>query len=155
MTDYLVVSMKGYKVRISLGDLWTFVSRRWHVSLSSDGRPYLRAASGSREYFHRVVCPEGDVTDHRNGDTLDNRRENLRPASRSENALNCRPRKDGTGHRGVSPDRGRFRVRITVNGNRVSIGTFKTLEEASKAYEEASIVAHGAFSPAGRSRYGV
>lgn len=148
LDDSVTVFTAGRRVRISREDLWTFAGRRWRVSLSSDGRPYLRATSGRREYFHRVVCPGGDVTDHRNGDTLDNRRENLRPASRSENAINCRPRRDGTGFRGVSPSGGRWRARITVGGRRVHLGTFGTPGEARDAYASASRSHHGEWSPA-------
>lgn len=117
------------------------------MSLSSDGRPYLRASSG--EYFHRVVCPEGDVTDHVNGDTLDDRRGNLRPATRSENARNAAPRHDNvTGVRGVSRVRGGYRARIKGPSGRVSLGTFPTLEGAREAYARASLEMHGEFSAA-------
>jgi hypothetical protein len=137
-----------YLVRFSCEDLWTFASRRWRVSLSSDGRPYLRAASGDRAYFHRVVCPGGDVTDHRNGDTLDNRRGNLRPATLEENARNHRVRRDSlTGVRGVSLRNGRYLARLTLGGRRTSLGSYPTLGEARAAVEAASVAHHGEWSP--------
>lgn len=142
-------------VRFSYADLWTFASRRWGVSLSSDGRPYLRATSGRREYFHRVVCPEGEVTDHRNGDTLDDRRENLRPATRAENARNCRPRRDGSvPYRGVRRSGARYRADIAAGGVRRFLGTFPTAELAAAAYAGAAAELHGEFSAALRGGSG-
>lgn len=44
-----------------------------------------------------------------------------------------------TGVRGVSYEQGKYRVRIRVNGTRISIGQFNTLEEATKAREEAEL----------------
>lgn len=57
---------------------------------SETGRVYV-----SRKQVHRLVahaflgqCPQGYVVDHINGDSYDNRLENLRYVSRSENGLN-------------------------------------------------------------------
>ena len=97
-------------------------------------------------FLHRAVLdapPEHDV-DHINGDTLDNRRENLRLATRSQNLANSRRAVGSTGFRGVTrtvsgekmPFATQFRGRV--------IGRFETAEEAARAYDAA---AHEEFGP--------
>jgi len=87
--------------------------------------------------------------DHANGNGLDNRRENLRPADATTNAWN-RPRKsDNTsGYKGVSWDRknGNWRAYITANGSRRHLGRFATAELAAAAYDVAAREIHGQFA---------
>jgi hypothetical protein len=95
---------------------------------------------------HRAVwqicngpIPEGKDIDHINGDGKDNRIANLRIASRSENNQNRRTaRRDSqTGIIGVTQHKRSqlFNARITdTNGKKISLGYFKTPEEAGDAY---------------------
>lgn len=71
----------------------------------------------------------GLVADHINGGTLDNRRENLRAVTMSENARNRRTR-NATGFKGVSErwDGGGYEAKV-------SLGTFSSPEEAATAVE--------------------
>ena len=81
--------------------------------------------------------------DHINGDTLDNRRENLRKATRRQNIYNSR-KQNMTGlincvrafGRGKYYDR--WRSRISINGKRVHLGYFRSPEEAARAHDEAA-----------------
>lgn len=77
--------------------------------------------------------------DHINGDTLDNRRENLRVANNKQNQENrvARHVSSTTGIRGVSyyPARDRYMVFIMHNYKSIYLGSFKTLEEAAQASE--------------------
>lgn len=88
-----------------------------------------RTKRSIRIAMHRAVllAPAGLYTDHINGNSLDNRRENLRIATASINALNtkCSGAKN---HR-----HGRFQARIQVNGKRKSLGIFETKIEAENA----------------------
>jgi hypothetical protein len=87
--------------------------------------------------------------DHKNGNTLDDRIEKLRPATSSQNGHNSTLMSSNTsGFRGVNINAyGNYQARITVNGKRESIGTFKTFEEAKSAYIAKSIEYFGEFSP--------
>lgn len=87
-----------------------------------------------------------EEVDHINGDRADNRICNLRLATRRENTRNARVRRDNTSClKGVSPERGKFRARITVNGKRIYLGAFSTKEEAYKVVCAARESLHGDF----------
>lgn len=104
---------------------------------------YWRAKIRGRYHsLHRVawainygVWPSGQI-DHRNGDGLDNRLENLRDATHTQNQRNQRiHKKNTTGVRGVSPYRrtGQFQALILFNGKRLHLGCFDTVEAAASA----------------------
>jgi hypothetical protein len=86
--------------------------------------------------------------DHANGDGLDNRRANLRPASQLLNARNLRKRQ-GTSSRfkGVCrlPD-GRWQANIRINGHSRHLGWFVDEEAAAGAYDNAARELFGEFA---------
>jgi hypothetical protein len=101
--------------------------------------------------LHRLIlnAPDGIMVDHINGDGLDNRRENLRLATLTQNFHNSTKHRDGTQSRykGVeSRPRGRWRARICVNGIRISAGEFATELEAAQAYDRAARLHHGEYA---------
>ena len=95
--------------------------------------------------FHHGYLPE--FVDHENGDRTDNRIENLRPATIEENARNRGIAKNNsTGVTGVKMDHSKFRAVINVNKKRISLGTYKTLEEATAARRAAELKYFGEFA---------
>lgn len=89
--------------------------------------------------------PGLSLVDHINGDTLDNRAENLRLVSYLENTWNARPIANRTGFPGVQTQPYGFVARITVNKQRIHLGVFETAEEAALVYDEARRKHHGEF----------
>lgn len=85
--------------------------------------------------------------DHRNGDRLDNRRANLRPATRSQNIANAGPRY-GRRYKGVFLDRqsGRWKARITVRYRPINLGSFGDERDAARAYNDAALIHFGEFA---------
>lgn len=88
-------------------------------------------------YLHRVIMQEPrGIVDHINRDKLDNRRENLRIASRSQNALNAGlPLNNTSGFRGVDFDRARAKwsARIKVSKRQHCLGRFSDKRDAIRA----------------------
>lgn len=102
-------------------------------------------------FEHRIIwailhgkMPDGCI-DHINGDTLDNRIENLRDVPHYVNSrnshLNCRNK---TGVPGVffHEKSNRYRLQTRVNGKMIYVGSFKTLDEARNARAEFDVL-HG------------
>lgn len=88
-------------------------------------------------------------TDHIDGDGLNNRRINLRPATRSENGANVKLRSDNTsGWKGIVLDKrdGSWRCRISVQGVRVHGGCFRSKKAAAARYNQLALDYHGQFA---------
>jgi|SRR5580658_3470180 hypothetical protein len=126
----------------------------WTTYISRSGIPYVGRRQRMVEksvtvYLHRDILKlqKGEYGDHINGNTLDNRRDNLRKATSSQNGYNKNIRKDNsTGFKGVLPVRDKFIANIKVGPNRIHLGTFSTPKEAGKAYDEAAIKYFGEFA---------
>lgn len=79
------------------------------------------------------------IVDHINGDTLDNRKVNLRIVNYSQNVQNSRIRKDNkSGYRGVSfyKKNKKWGAKIGYNNKYFFLGLFPTAEKASEAYKK-------------------
>lgn len=106
-----------------------------------------------RIMMHRAILltPHDKITDHINGNTLDNRRGNLRICTSSQNQANRRcTRKTPTTSRfkGVSWHAGdrRWQAKIGVNRQHIYIGEFKDETDAARAYNEAAKKYFGEFA---------
>lgn len=102
--------------------------------------------------MHRFIldAPSGVEVDHRNGDPLDNRRENLRLATTSQNQMNARKCSTPTSsiYKGVhwEPDRSKWGARIKADGKYLRLGRFNDEAEAALAYNAAAILHFGEFA---------
>ena len=99
--------------------------------------------------MHKLICPTSLHVDHRNGNGLDNRRKNLRPATHAENQQNAHIRSDNTsGCKGVyyASKESKWKAQIRINGARIRLGTFATKQEAKAAYDLAALNNFGEFS---------
>lgn len=92
----------------------------------------------------------GQEVDHINHDTLDNRRENIRPCTRSQNLMNARKRTGQCSSRfkGIWWDKSveRWHAEITVRGNTTRVGTSECEIEAAGMYNYAAKKLFGEFA---------
>lgn len=101
--------------------------------------------------LHRFItdAPANMEVDHRNWDGLDNRRDNLRIATHTQNRANARPRAGcSSRYKGVWLDKrdGVWRSEIVVDGKRNGLGIFNNEDDAARAYNAAALKAWGEFT---------
>ena len=131
----------------------------WHALLAPNtGTFYARRNSVYKKgrkrkgiWMHRVIVQarSNEFYDHRNGNTLDNRRSNLRKCTVAENNCNTRLRKDNTsGHRGVGwyPKYGKWVARICWDDKRTTLGYFSRMKDAIVSRNKAAMVLHRTFA---------
>lgn len=118
---------------------------------------HVRPKERVRIVMHRVVMErilgrsllKGEDVDHANRNGLDNRRCNLRVATRSQNIANRGPLKTNTsGFKGVNfiKSTGKWQAAICVKGVQISLGTFLSPVDAARAYNDAALTHFGEFA---------
>jgi hypothetical protein len=122
-----------------------------HSWCFSAGRYAQSRIKGKAIYLHRFIldAKPGEEVDHKNRDTLDNRRENLRMCNHYQNMNNVvKTKKNSTGYRGVYLDkrRGVYYAQISFRGKVISSWKCATAIEAARAYNALSINYNGEFA---------
>lgn len=136
---------------VDVEDLPLVSQFNWHAAKSKEGLYYARQSSGQRMLMHVLLMGEKGI-DHKNGNGLDNRRENLRRATRSQNCVNAKKLVTSRQqYKGITPPnparRERYwRVRLTVNGKQKSFGQYTSAEEAARAYDVKAKEVYGEFA---------
>lgn len=157
--NYKLISLSnGMSAKVSPEDYERLSEYSWYFQTTNNyaatnqtirGEKYTspNGATKSKQrtvLMHRVVLNvDGKkprmVVDHINGDRLDNRRENLRVVTNSQNLWNKNNKlnkRNTSGHRGIyKTSNGTFVAALNVNRKHYRLGTFKTLDAAIAALE--------------------
>ena len=133
-------------------DLRDINLHRWFLSRTKYGNQYAkRNEKGRSIYMHREIMnpPPHMEIDHINGDGLDNRKQNLRICTRSQNQRNSKKRiVKSSNFKGVCFDKtgNKWRARIYYEKKNNQIGQFDTDFEAAEAYDKKAIELFGEFA---------
>jgi hypothetical protein len=158
-TAVIVIDSVSYGTQFTLIDgadfdsVWKY---RWRIHTGHGSRTYyasthVRPASGhpTSVLMHRLLTPAVSEVDHINGDGLDNRRCNLRKATRAQNASNITRRAHNrSGYIGVSWDAPRraWQASVATNGRSLFLGRFANPQDAARARDKAARALHGEFA---------
>lgn len=158
MTKYIQLS----RGKSALVDDWQYEElnqHKWYVILDSKNGSYYAHRNIIKEdgkqtsiSMHSVIAktPKGMHTDHINHNTLDNREENLRVCTPSQNKCNSRKQMNNTsGYKGVNKKGNKWAARVRVGNVRTWLGAFDTPEEAAKAYNNAAKRLQGEYAHLG------
>ncbi len=142
----LISLTQGKFARVDDEDYKTLSCYRWHAQKQKGDKYYAyRKNKGRQLAMHNQILGIKGV-DHKNGEGLDNQRENLRPANKSQNKMNCSP-KNGKRFKGtIKKSTGSWESRIRINNKLIYIGYFKEEEEAAKAYDVKAKALFGEFA---------
>lgn len=136
MGEFTIVNINDYNKM--LGQSW--------ICVVKGKNKYARAPRGG--YLHQLILEpkEGLEIDHKNGNGLDNRKSNLRYATRTLNLANSKKRSNTSSkYKGVhwQSNRGKWGVQIAKDGKTKCLGTYKCEEEAALAYNRAATILFG------------
>ena len=139
--------------------LWK-VSRSNAISIGQEAgtdyaKGYKRVYFDGKTYaVHRVIwqmfngeIPDGMQVDHIDGNTKNNKIENLRLANANQNAMNRKPR-NNVGIKNVSfcKSNNKYKVSVQSFGKRIFCGYYKDIELADLVAQEARHKYHGIYA---------
>ena len=146
-----IVLTRGYVALVDDEDYEFIMQWRWHFwTHNRPGRSQTYAqrnlARGKAVRMHNVIAERMGLIglpDHINGNGLDNRRENLRSATPSQNSAGARWPVGRSGYRGVwQTPAGTWRAKVGLT----YLGVFATAEESARIRDDAAFERWGEFA---------
>lgn len=150
MTSVQLGIREKFDVLIDEDDLPKVLKYRWtHLKKTRDGSGdvYFRAyVQGKTVYLHRFLTGASSsfVVDHANRNTLDNRKSNLRIATKSQNSANSK-RFDKT-YRGVIAGKGIWKACAAKGKISITVSGLESEREAAKWHNTVAQLLHGDFA---------
>lgn len=153
-TNNFVLLDNYYIGYTSNGDIFYFDKEDYEkiskISWCVNSNGYLCGrCDGKDVLFHKFILESKEIIDHINHNKLDNRKENLRIVSKSQNGMNSRIYKNNTsGHKGISyiKDYNKWMAYIMINGKLINLGYYDNKNDAIKNRESAEIQYFGEYN---------
>jgi hypothetical protein len=167
MDDYVIklVTCNGEKIQtiIDQEDEPLFDQTTWTASDNGSGRIYVcrtiwhgKGKKQDKVYWHTLITnpPSGKIVDHINGNSLDNRKLNLRAVTWKQNSMNRAANRTHKGrpttspYKGVSWDKRRNRWVSSIGHNYkpIPLGYFRMAEDAARVYDAKAKELFGEFA---------
>jgi hypothetical protein len=156
----LIIKSKTYGDKAVLIDEedYPFLARyKWGVSRVKD-KLYVKANDQTKQHrnisMHRLLmCRPGEpvVIDHKDRNTLNNQKSNLRRCTFHQNNTNKKPHTNSTSKylgvcKKINKRSIKWRANIRINGKQTSLGFFDTEQQAAIAYDNAAKIHFGEFA---------
>lgn len=125
---------------------------RWYYAKHGYAARTVRSGGLKKNvYMHRFImgAKRGEVIDHKNRNTLDNRRGNLRICTVRDNASNKRIQDNNTvGFKGIyrRKENGKWQAEIKINGKKRALGCYQFKEQAAMVYDIWAIFYYGEYA---------
>jgi len=139
------LTISGREVLIDDADLELVATHNWSV-IGKGTCLYVK--SHKCGYLHRFLmdAQAGQMVDHRNRNSLDNRRSNLRFCTHAQNQQNKQCKRGSSQFKGVLRDGNRWRAYIGFEGKQIWLGSFRNEDDAARMHDKAARVYHGEFA---------
>jgi len=149
-----ILLTQGFETLVDDADFSFLNQWKWYANrVNERGTIYAvrtdkSAGKPKKIYLHRLLLTTSKFVDHVDGNTLDNRRANLREASNAQNQHNRgKSRRNSSGYKGVSFHKrdNKWQAKINIKGKAKFLGYFDNPVLASQAYEAKACEIHGEF----------
>ncbi len=125
---------------------WRYSTKGYAVRTSA----MIGGIRGRNIWMHRLILgtSKGMQTDHKNTNKLDNRKENLRACTQSQNGMNQRKTRGSSRFKGVSwsEERKKWEVKLQKNKKNIYLGRFVDEEDAGRSYNAGALKHFGEFA---------
>lgn len=148
-----ILLTNGGHVLVDMADYEAVSARTWRGKSDAWGNTYAisREPGGKDLRMHRLLAgaEKGQIVDHKDGNTLNNCRSNLRICTNAENVRNSKPYRSEAGRRlkGITQrPSGKWRAQIMFERKKIVLGQFPDPESAARAYDAAATRLFGEFA---------
>lgn len=154
-SEFAIIKCKHGDVIVDINVVDKIKLYTWFTKKSSNNTYYVYASitfnkKQSKISLHRFLIDAkvGEIVDHKNRNTLDNRIINLRKCSKSDNNRNAKKNIRGNcRYKGVTKrPSGKYGCYISFNNKTICLGTFNTEEEAALIYNKKAKEFFGEFA---------
>ncbi|MGE5296604.1 MAG: HNH endonuclease [Solirubrobacterales bacterium] len=145
---FIPLSRKMWAI-VDVRDFERLSRHRWYASPSGGGKMYARRNTKTGTILmHREILktPKGMHVDHKDGNGLNNRPDNIRNCTPAQNQYNKKPRGKRSRFKGVYPHGDKWQAMIKHEGELYNLGLFEDDVEAAQARDRKAYELEGEFA---------